>query len=110
MIDKDFNIKYGKTLQEYRKKNHFTQEKVSELTGLSPRYISQIERGELKGTLKTLLSFCNAYRISPNDLLNSFLDYEVNVNQNSYDYKINKLSVRDKEIINDLIECLLKHN
>lgn len=109
MLDADFNSKYGKILQDYRKKNHLTQENVSEITSLAPRYISQIERGELKGTIKTLLSFCNAYNITPNDLLLDFLDNKNIKQKESYDYKINKLSLRDKEIINDLLEYLLNN-
>ncbi len=107
MNKNDINIEYGKILQQYRKQNHFTQEKVSELTGLAPRYISQIERGELKGGINTLLAFCKAYKITPNDILCNFLD--CNVNMNNYDSKINTLSIRDKEIIDDLLEYLLKH-
>lgn len=109
MLDTDFNSKYGKILQEYRKKNHLTQENVAEITGLAPRYMSQIKRGELKGTIKTLLSFCNAYKITPNDLLLDFLDSNTKKSKDSYDYKINKLSIRDKEIINDLLEYLLNN-
>lgn len=109
MIDKDFNLEYGKILNNYRKKNHLTQENVSELTGLAPRYISQIERGELKGTIKTLISFCNAYQITPNDLLINFLDTKDMIDKNSYDYKINKLSVRDKGILDGLIDYLLNN-
>ena len=36
---KDINIEYGKILKKYRKKNNLTQEDVSELSGLAPRYI-----------------------------------------------------------------------
>ena len=109
MLDTDFNSKYGKILQEYRKKNHLTQENVAELSGLAPRYISQIERGELKGSINTLLTFCNAYKITPNDILIDFLDSNNNFDKNSYDYKINKLSIRDKEIIDGLLDYLLNH-
>ena len=107
-MDKDFNLKYGAILHKYRKINHLTQENVSELTGLTPRYISQIERGELKGTIKTLLSFCNAYKITPNDLLIDFLN-TTNFDKNSYDYKINKLSIYDKNLIDNIINYLLKN-
>lgn len=109
MSDKDFKLNYGKLLQKYRKNNHLTQENVSELTGLAPRYISQIERGELKGTIQTLLAFCNAYKITPNDLLVNFLDDSYDCDVNGYDYKINKLSIRDKEIVDGLIEYLLNN-
>jgi transcriptional regulator with XRE-family HTH domain len=109
MNKKDINIEYGKILREYRNKNNLTQENVSELSGLAPRYISQIERGELKGSINTLLTFCNAYKITPNDILIDFLDSNNNLKRNSYDYKINKLSIRDKEIIDGLIDYLLNH-
>ena len=106
MDKKSINIEYGKSLRRFRKQNHLTQEYASELTGLSPRYISQIERGELNGGLNTLLAFCNAYKITPNDLLGEFLDSNIKINKNSYDYKINKLSLRDREIITELIDFL----
>ena len=109
MEKKDINIKYGKILRIYRKKNNLTLEKVSEISGLAPRYISQIERGESIGSINTLLSLCNAYKITPNDVLLSFLEPQDFVTQDSYDYRINKLSMRDKEIIDDLLEFLLNH-
>ena len=109
MNKKDINIEYGKILKEYRNKNNLTQENVAELSGLAPRYISQIERGELKGSINTLLTFCNAYKITPNDILIDFLDSNNNFDKNSYDYKINKLSIIDKEIIDGLLDYLLNH-
>lgn len=109
MDKKNINIEYGKILKEYRNKNNLTQENVAELSGLASRYISQIERGELKGSINTLLTFCNAYKITPNDILIDFLDSNNNFDKNSYDYKINKLSIRDKEIIDGLLDYLLNH-
>lgn len=109
MNKKDINSEYGKILKAYRKKNNLTLENVAELSGLAPRYISQIERGELKGSINTLLSFCNAYKITPNDILLEFLDNKNFSVQDSYDFKINQLSIRDKEIIDDLLEFLLNH-
>lgn len=109
MNKKDINSEYGKILKSYRKKNNLTLENVAELSGLAPRYISQIERGELKGSINTLLNFCNAYKITPNDILLDFLDDKNASVQDSYDFKINQLSMRDKEIIDDLLEFLLNH-
>ena len=109
MEKKDINIKYGKILRIYRKKNNLTLEKVSEISGLAPRYISQIERGESIGSINTLLNLCNAYKITPNDILLGFLEPENLSTKDSYDYRINQLSIRDKEIIDDLLEFLLSH-
>ena len=100
---------FGKILRDFRIKNNLTQENVAELSGLAPRYISQIERGELKGIINTLLTFCNTYKITPNDILINFLDADNFSSKNSYDYKINQLSIRDKEIIDDLLNFLSNH-
>ena len=109
MEKKDINIEYGKILRNYRKKNNLTLENVSEISGLAPRYISQIERGESIGSINTLLNLCNAYKITPNDILLGFLDFNDDSKKENYDYKINKLSLRDKEIIDDLLDFLLNH-
>ena len=109
MEKKDINLEYGNILRNYRKKNNLTLESVSEISGLAPRYISQIERGESLGSINTLLSFCNAYKITPNDVLLGFLNFNGNSTKDTYDYKINKLSLRDKEIIDDLLDFLLNN-
>ena len=106
---KNFNSKYGEILQEYRKINHFTQEQVSELTGLAPKYISQIERGELKGSINTLLAFCKAYNVTPNDILLNFIDSNHSATQQSYDERINSLSLKDKKMIDNLLDYLIKN-
>ena len=45
MDKSNINQHIGNKFQEYRLKNNLTQNQVSELTGLEPRHISQIERG-----------------------------------------------------------------
>ena len=45
MEKSNINKHIGDKFQEYRLKNNLTQNQVSELTGLEPRHISQIERG-----------------------------------------------------------------
>lgn len=109
MNNKNISTQYGKLLRTYRKKNNLTLENVSKISGLAPRYISQIERGELKGSINTLLTLCNAYKITPNDILLGFLEEENHSTKDSYDYKINQLSIRDKEIIDGLLEFFLNH-
>ena len=46
MEKSNINKHIGNKFQEYRLKNNLTQNQVSELTGLEPRHISQIERAE----------------------------------------------------------------
>lgn len=104
------NIIYGKTLQEIRKKNHLTQEEVSQITGLEPKYISQIECGITKGTINTMLKFCQAYEVTPNDILYKFInDSKSNLEINQINKKISKLNKRDRKVVLALINALLEN-
>lgn len=107
MEKKDSNIHIGKVFQEYRLKNNLTQNQVSELTGLEPRHISQIERGFSKGSIDTLIKLCNVYRITPDIVLYDLLDNENKELVSIYEENFKKLSKKDKETIVHLIEYFL---
>lgn len=85
-----------------------TQEQVAELSNLSAKYISQLERGISGGTLETILKLCNVYKVSPNTILKPFLNNKILNTNNDITEKYDKLSLKDKETINILIEHLLK--
>lgn len=103
------NKNIGKILREYRLKNDYTQEEVSEITGLAPRYISQIERGLSNGSIETLIKFCNAYHITPNHLLADFLDNPDDCSFVNSMSNYNKLNSSNRFIIDSLIEILLEN-
>lgn len=109
MEKKNINEHIGKICQEYRLRNNLTQNQVSELTGLEPRHISQIERGFSKGSIDTLIKLCNAYKITPDIILYDLLDNEVKNSVSIYDEKFKKLTRRDKETILNLIDYFLSH-
>ena len=103
----DINKHIGKVCQEYRLKNNLTQNQVSELTGLEPRHISQIERGLSKGSIDTLLKLCNAYKITPDVILYDLLDENTKKSISIYDNDFKKLNKRDKESILFFIKYFL---
>ena len=105
------NIMYGSSLRELRKKNHFTQERVAQLTGLEAKYISQIECGVAKGTINTMLKFCQAYNVTPNDLLHEFIkETKTSTKLKKLNDDIAKLNRRDKEVIISLVEIMLENS
>ena len=108
-MEKDIeNVTYGKALQEIRKKNHLTQEDVAQITGLEAKYISQIECGFAKGGITTMLKFCEAYKVTPNDILYKFLKKSTaNKELDKLNNDFSKLSNRDKKIVFSLIQSLL---
>ena len=93
------NIHIGKAFQNYRLMNNLTQNDVSNITGLEPRHISQLERGQTKVSIDTLLKLCNAYKITPDVILYDILDEDTKKMVQIYDEKFKKLSKGDKESI-----------
>lgn len=107
MDSNDISKHIGKICQEYRLKNHLTQNQVAEMTGLEPRHISQIERGLSKGSIDTLIKLCNVYKITPDIILFDLLDDSVKDSVSIYDEKFKRLSKRDKDCILHLINYYL---
>ena len=57
-----FNIKY------YRYVNNYSQEKLAELSKLSPRYITDVERGKHCPTIQKIELLAKALNIEPYEL------------------------------------------
>ena len=92
------NVIYGTSIRNFRIKNHLTQEQVAQLTGFDTKYISQLETGRYMGTIKTMLKFCEALNVTPNDILCDFIK-DLNCNNEIQDFsnKFSKLSKKDKK-------------
>ena len=104
------NEHIGKIFQEYRLKNHLTQNEVAELTDLEPRHISQIERGFSKGSIDTLIKLCNAYKITPDIILYDLLDEKTKDSVSIYEEDFKKLSKKDKDTVLHIIKYFLSNN
>lgn len=102
------NILYGKSIKNLRINNHLTQEQVAQLTGFDTKYVSQVETGVYMGTIKTMLKFCEALHVTPNDVLADFIE-DTNANNELQDFisKFQKLNKKDKKNVLALIESML---
>ena len=70
-------VTYGKKLKNARISLGLTQEQVAEILDLAPRYISDIERDKTRGSIDTFVKLCNLYKITPNDLLSDFIEFDI---------------------------------
>jgi transcriptional regulator with XRE-family HTH domain len=59
---------FGNAVRERRHKIGITQEKLAELTGLDPTYISGIERGRRNPSLKNIVKIAKALETSVSKL------------------------------------------
>ena len=66
---------FAEKLKSLRKYKRITQEKLAEMVDLDVRHIARLEAGEGLPTVTTLLKFCSAFDVTPNDLLS----YDKNV-------------------------------
>ena len=72
----------GKKIKLARAKAKYTQEELAEKLSLSPRYISQLERGIAFGSATTIISICKTLNISSDFLFHDLIDNESPISDN----------------------------
>ncbi len=102
---KEFKSKsLGSNIKSIRKKANFTQEQFSEKLGVTPQFLSSVERGTAGISLNTAINICNITKCSPNRLFKDIVN--VNTTIDKYDF----LSDENKKIIDKLIEFMLEND
>ncbi len=100
---KTSTIKIGRNLQQIRKSNGYTQEKLAEEIEVSARYVSDIEQDRAKPSYEVLIRICNLFKVSLDQIFSEYLKIRDN---KILEYSISgydKLNKEDKETIGHLI-------
>ena len=71
--ERDLRKNIGKKIKLARSKANYTQEELAEKLSLSPRYVSQLERGIAFGSATTIISVCKALNISSDFLFEDLI-------------------------------------
>ena len=100
---KTSTIKIGKNLQEIRKSNGYTQEKLAAKIEVSVRYISDIEQNRAKPSYEVLIKICNLFNIGINQIFSEYLKIQENKTLKYSLAGFEKLNKKDKETIENLI-------
>lgn len=102
----------GKKIKLARSKAEYTQEQLAEKLSLSPRYISQLERGIAFGSATTIINVCKALNINSdflfNDLINNKTPILDDITDNKFLENYLKLDDYNKSIISALTNELIK--
>lgn len=72
-------VAVGKLLQKARKASGYTQESAAEAAGCSHRHIISVEGGTTGLSINLLLTLCNIYHITPNDIFHTYLGKQDNI-------------------------------
>jgi len=100
-------VEIGNRIRIEREKFDMTREKLAELLNLSPYFLGQIERGERKMSVSTLINISECLHISIDYLF--FEQVNINTNNNVLHSLINKCSEKEITVIEGLIKLLLPH-
>lgn len=102
-------INLGQRIREERQKLNLTQEKLSETINVTTTYIGQIERGERRPTLDTLIKISNALGVSIDYLLQESITPASDNLMNLWIQLTHDLSDDEKGMIIDLIKVIKSH-
>lgn len=75
----------GRVIQEYREREHLSQEVLSGLADIGRSHLSAIERGERRPTLDTFFKIADALNIGPSVLMNA-IETEIEEEQKKETY------------------------
>ena len=64
---------FGNKLRKVRQRKKLTQERLAVLSGLSPHYVSDIERGNRDVSLSAIIALCRALRVKPGTVLDHLI-------------------------------------
>ena len=110
--EKMLRTSIGKKIKLARTKASYTQEQLAEKLSLSPRYISQLERGIAFGSATTITNICKALNINSDFLFNDLIQNEKPLLSEIEDTKFLKnyfkLNDYNKIIANSIINELVK--
>lgn len=102
----------GKKIKLARTKAEYTQEQLAEKLSLSPRYISQLERGIAFGSATTIINVCKVLHINSDflfyDLINNGSTILDNITDNKFLQDYLKLNDYNKNVISIIANDLIK--
>ena len=93
--DMDYE-KLGDNIRNYREQRGFTQEKLAELSNISDKHLSKIERGKINIKIDTLVNIANALGPSVDKLLLDASSYVEPNYISQITYHLSKLSKEEQ--------------
>jgi len=99
-------VEIGNRIRIERENFDMTREKLSELLNISPNFLGQIERGERKMSINTLINISECLHISIDYL---FFEQENINNENVLSSLLSRCSEKEINVIEAIIKLILPH-
>lgn len=98
---------FGKRLKAIRNERKLTADKLSEMVGVNPVFIRQIEGGVKLPSLQKLIDLCVSLKIYPNYLLAEDLLFEDNAEMNDILSLFNTLTPKQLRTVYMTLKTLI---
>ncbi|CZR99528.1 anaerobic benzoate catabolism transcriptional regulator [Clostridioides difficile] len=101
----------GKRIRNYRKRLKYSQEALSQKAGIFPAYLGQIERGEKRASLNSILKIATALEMPLEILFENIVLNEKHVDTiSSQCYElIDGLTLKEQKAILKLLKEIIKY-
>lgn len=93
----------GRRIRVERQKRHYSQAALAEKLDISTNFVGQIERGDRKPSLETLVHICNVFHISLDYLLSDSLVTETDPLLPEIDQHLQHFSHDELQLIYNII-------
>ena len=103
--DNMYNI--GTNIRTARKRADLTQEEMSEMIGVTPQYLSDLERGLVGTSISTLIRICTELNVSSDFILFGGNDEDGNANSTLIE-KIQRLPKHNADIVERYIDFVFE--
>ncbi len=105
MIEKDI----GRRIQEKRKQRKLTQEALAERIGVTPHFLSALERGVYNIKLELLVTILNELDCSADEVFCDVVNKSANIKATKLSEKLERLSPDEQHRIYDVVDTLIKN-
>ena len=98
----------GKRIQELRKRRGITQEQLSEAAGISPHYLSALERGIYNVKLEILVKILNYLDCSADEVFCDVVNKSCAVSVSRLSERLGKLPEEEQNKILAVVDTMIK--
>lgn len=99
----------GRRIADIRTGKGLTQEKLSEMAGITNNYLSNIERSRSIPSLETLMSLCAALDTTPNHILIGTDDSKPEYLLTDITDLLNECTPRERRIVFSFVDILINN-
>ena len=99
----------GRRIQEIRKSRGLTQEQLAEKVGISPHYLSALERGIYNIKLDLLVDMMNALKCSADEIFSDVVTSSFEYRSSELSDKLRSLPISEQKKILEVVNTMISN-